>query len=425
MIATVRAGSMRGSVRLPSSKSVSQRALAAALVRNGRSIIRGIDWSGDEKAALAAIRQAGCSAVVEGDVVFIDSSGLRLSTHEINFGESGLSARLFIPLFAVSKNEFVATGEGSLMQRPFGVFERLLPLLGVEIQLSNGCLPAFVRGPMQPRDVSFDAGLSSQFLTGLLFAYACFNADATINVSKLNSKQYIDLTIQVLQSFHLPFPQTIGYKQFVFSAQDVGSYDVVDYTVEADWSSASCMLVAAALTGSVCVQGLSETSLQPDKAILKVFDQCGIPYRFTAAGLEVARTSHLQPFMFDATDCPDLFPALAVLASQCKGASLIKGVDRLTYKESDRAASIAALLNAFHITFKIDGNELFIEGGAEIMSAEVSACNDHRIAMCAAVFGALSRAGVVVHDAQAVSKSYPSFFHHFRQLGIPLTLSPK
>lgn len=423
MIAVVQAGAMSGAVKIPSSKSIAQRALAAALVRKGKSIINGISWSNDEKAALHIIQQSGCETEVNNDQVIVRSNGIHFKTTQINCGESGLSARLFLPLLATSTNSFSIVGEGTLVQRPFDSFTSFLPQLGVQIALNNGRLPAYIQGPLQARSIHIDGSLSSQFLTGLLFAYSSINPHANIQVAALKSKFYIDLTIDVLKAFSLPIPENLGYEAFVFHQQKIIAPNEITFDIEADWSSASCMLVAAALTGSVSASGLSEESLQPDIGILNVFSQCGVPYHFGASGLEVQQGSMLRSFNYDATDSPDLFPGLVALATQCHGISRIAGVERLIFKESNRAASITAMLQALGVSFAIDDDAFVLEGPCVIGSAVVDSFNDHRIAMSAAVFGAVSRGGVSIKNAESVSKSYPQFFTHLNQLGIPVSLN--
>ena len=195
---------------------------------------------------------------------------------------------------------------------------------------------------MKPKDIVVDGSLSSQFLTGLLFAYSGADAsDVTIKVKNLNSKPYIDLTLKLMADFGLKTPENKNYQEFYFPKRSIAefSHASFNYTVEADWSGGAFLLVAGAISGNIAVKGLDIFSTQADKAILQALMQSEANISITEDQIEISE-SKLKAFHFDATDCPDLFPPLVALASYCEGTSVIEGIHRFTHKESNRALTL-------------------------------------------------------------------------------------
>lgn len=437
---------VEGAIRVPASKSVMQRACAAALIRKGRTTLYYSGQSADDEAALAVIAALGATVQKQGDKLQIDSKGL-LSDRPllIDCGESGLGMRMFTPIAACLSHSVTLTGSGSLRSRPMDFFDRVLPLLGVMVSTTDGKLPIGVQGPLRPASIEIDGTLSSQFLTGLLFAYAAAGAnDVSITVKGLVSKPYIDLTLSVLRSFGLPCPENRGYEVFYFSKggsradnqiEIVGPADRVQrsiahhpspedpllYSVESDWSSASFLLVAGALAGPVSLRGLDLQSFQSDRAILQVLDSAGISVATDAKGM-VVHPSDINPFVFDATDCPDLFPPLVALAAYAKGNSIIKGAHRLKHKESDRAQTLVQEFAKMGVVIRVAEDALEVCGGGEVLGANVSSCGDHRIAMALSVAALRAKGSTNLVGAEAIKKSYPSFFADLSLLGASLSL---
>lgn len=407
-----------GELIIPPSKSIAQRVLAASLLHKGVTTIYNFGSSDDEKAALTIIQQLGVRTIIKSNELRIISEGVVPTTNEIKCGESGLSARLFTPIAATSSLLLTIQAEGSLSKRPMHFFKEILSQLHVEVDDSNGTLPISVQGPLIPKDILIDGSLSSQFLTGLLFAFVCSTSKkVVITVNALASRPYIDLTLEVLKNFgHIIYNE--GYERFVINPIPIINSEI-NYTIEADWSSASYWIVAALIAGDISLKGLNENSLQADKAILEVVKKCGGNFEFDGVFLKVNQTEKLRSFEFDASDAPDLFPILSMLASCCEGISRITGLHRLKHKESDREKSIIAMLTSFGVNHKKEKNTLIIKGTRSIKSCIINAFSDHRIAMSAAI-GALKADGdVLIKDAECVSKSYPDFFKHlhsFRRL---------
>ncbi len=414
---------LTASLSAPASKSSMQRACAAALLHNGTTYIYNAGISNDDKAALTIIQHLGAKVQLDRDKIIIESKGFSAGTiieeKQISCGESGLSFRMFAPIVALSAGTISLLGSGSLLNRPMSFFDEVFPQLKVDIQSNNGFLPLQITGPLQPKNITIDGSLSSQFLTGLLFAFgAAANDEVTINVNDLKSSPYIDLTLNVMRTFGYNVINK-DYKQFLIKPKSAVE-KVIEYTVEGDWSSASFLLVAGAVSGAVKVTGLDENSAQADKAILSALKSCGAVINKDKNSIEVSKT-YLNAFTFNATDCPDLFPPLAVLAAYCNGTSIITGTHRLVAKESNRAETLREIFGKMGIEILLTGDEMHIIGG-EIKSAVVSSHHDHRIAMAAAV-AALGATGTIeIENAQAINKSYPQFYNDLIKLGTELNL---
>lgn len=418
MTAIVSPSSINGILPAPSSKSSMQRACAAALLHIGTTHIFNPGVSNDDKAALNIIELLGARITYGKNEIVIDSNGFNsksiIYNNEISCGESGLSIRMFTPIVALSSSCITITGTGSLVTRPMSFFDEILPKLHVEIKSNSGRLPIKITGPLQPLSITIDGSLSSQFLTGLLFALGEAATEiVTVFVNDLKSKPYIDLTLNVMKKFGYNIINE-NYEQFVIHPKTANN-NTISYTVEGDWSSASFLLVAGAIAGNVKVTGLDENSTQADKAVMLALKDCGATINITDDYIEISKAD-LKAFTFDATDCPDLFPPLAALAANCKGTTVIKGTHRLAAKESDRAITLQEIFGKMGIKITLINDEMLIEGG-DVTSAEVSSHHDHRIAMAAAVAALSAKGTIAIADADAINKSYPQFFNDLKKLG--------
>jgi 3-phosphoshikimate 1-carboxyvinyltransferase len=285
-------------------------------------------------------------------------------------------------------------------------------------------LPLTIKGPLEPKNIQVDGSLSSQFLTGLLFAFSAAEAkDVTISVTNLASKPYVDLTLEILKKFGLKTPINNNYTSFYFDQKDaITQVENIEYTVEGDWSGGAFLLVAGALNGNIHVKGLDPDSVQADKAILQALTPAGAVMNVTKTSISIEKST-LKAFHFNATDCPDLFPPLVALAAYCTGTTTIEGVHRLTHKESNRALTLQEEFHKMGVTIKLQDDLMLIDGGGSVKSAPVHSRHDHRIAMACAV-AALNGEGVVtIEEAEAINKSYPNFYQHLQQLGAVLSLT--
>ncbi|HEY1869826.1 MAG TPA: 3-phosphoshikimate 1-carboxyvinyltransferase [Chitinophagaceae bacterium] len=426
MIATIKPSSLKGNIQAPASKSSMQRACAAALLTKGRSVIHHPGHSNDDKAAMDVIRRLGATTEINNEQLIINNNGIDPLSTEVNCGESGLSIRMFTPIIASADKEITINGEGSLLKRPMDFFDEILPKLNVKVKSQNGKLPLIIQGPLQPKNIEIDGSLSSQFLTGLLMAYAAADAkDVSIKVNNLTSKPYIDLTLDVMRRFGLKLPENKNYEEFYFSAQTHNSSLIThEYTVEGDWSGGAFLLVAGVIAGPITVRGLDMMSTQADKAIMKALSEANAGFAIEAKGIKL-HPAEMRAFEFDATDCPDLFPPLVALASYCKGETKIKGVNRLTHKESNRAVSLQQEFGKMGVKIDVDDDIMIIHGGKKLHGAKVHSHHDHRIAMACAVAGLKAEGETEIEDADAVKKSYPDFYDDLKTLGADVSLNSK
>lgn len=419
---TVFPGKVSGVITAPASKSSMQRACAAALVRRRSSIIHNPGISNDDIASQGVIQTLGATITKqEDDSLLIDSSsaakvGQQL---EVHFGESGLGIRMFTPIAATLESAIHITGEGSLLTRPMNFFDEVLPQLDVKIESNNGKLPLDIKGPLVPKDIAVDGSLSSQYLTGLLLAYAALDAkNVTITVENLKSKPYVDLTLKVMSDFGLKVPTNNNYERFVFDDSSTKSDKTIEYAVEGDWSGGAFLLVAGAIAGQLTVKGLDPQSTQADKAILQALQDSKCQLSIGFDQIEIGKPLELKPFRFDATECPDLFPPLVALAANCKGDSMIEGVSRLAHKESDRGVTLQEEFGKMGIAVELKGDVMIVHGGTGIKSSTTHSHHDHRIAMACAVAALNADGPIVIEEAPAVKKSYPNFYDHMLKIGV-------
>jgi 3-phosphoshikimate 1-carboxyvinyltransferase len=409
-------GPVSGSISAPPSKSMMQRVLAIAFLRNASIVVRNPGYSADDRAVMGILEDAGFLLTEDTDALSIQAPEGRKELSSVSFGESGLAARMMGPVLALQGSEVQLTGAAGLRARPMHFLEEVLPQLGASVTTTNGSLPATIRGPIRPADIRIIASLSSQVLTGLLLAYAGAGAkDVTITVDKLSSKPYIDLTLAVMELMGLPLPKNNNYESFYFSGAPARPTPA-EVSIEGDWSGAAFALVAGAIAGRATVTKLDAFSTQGDKAILTALMECGVQLSIEAAQVTVAAT-RLNAFQFDATDTPDLFPPLAALACYATGTSVIEGVGRLRHKESDRAATIVSELGRMGADISIQDDLMIVRGGKRLQGFAVSSHNDHRIAMMCAVVALGAEGTTSISGAEAVAKSYPSFFEDMRSLG--------
>lgn len=423
MTITIFPSSISGTLKAPSSKSSMQRACAAALLTPGISIIHNFGHSNDEQAALNVIEKLGAQVIKADDEIVITSSeaifesAFQQKNTLVNIGESGLSMRMFAPIAALFNYEITFTGEGSILNRPMDFFDKHLPELNARVTSNNGKLPITIKGPLKPTNIKVYGGLSSQFLTGLLFAFAkSCKAPVNISVENLQSRPYIDLTISVLNHFGFKV-ENKNYEIFTIHPREKLQAHSIKYSVESDWSNAAFLLVAAAVSGEMILSGNDLNSTQGDKNILNALRDCGATLLIDKDKITVKK-SKLAPFHFDATHCPDLFPPLVALASYCNGTSTIKGVNRLLHKESNRALSLREEFKKLNVQIHLDGDVMAIEGGNQLKGAKVSSHNDHRIAMACAVAALGAKGATIIEDAEAVDKSYPDFFKDLKKLKV-------
>jgi 3-phosphoshikimate 1-carboxyvinyltransferase len=402
---------IKGKLKAPSSKSMTQRAIAAALLADGQSIIHNPSYCDDSLAAMSIAVGLGARVEPLAHELKITGTGV-LKESRLNCGESGLAIRMFSPIAALYPGEITMIGANSLKKRPMAMIEEALKQLGVKCTGTNGFLPLTIQGPIVGGSCEIDGSVSSQLLTGLLMALPLAEKDSEVKVNNLKSKPYIDMTLQILKSFGITI-QYSDYKHFNIPGNQ--KYLPQDYTVEGDWSGGAFLLVAGAISGQLTVQGLRTDSLQSDMAIIQALDMAGARLKISENQIDISG-SGLKAFEFDATESPDLFPPLVALAAYCEGVSTIKGVSRLKFKESDRGVSLMEEFGKMNIKIDITDDLMSVTGGHP-KGARVESHEDHRIAMALSVASLGSSGRVYIHDSQCVAKSYPGFFDDLRHVG--------
>jgi 3-phosphoshikimate 1-carboxyvinyltransferase len=415
---SVHPSGVSGTIVAPASKSAAQRAIVAALLARGTSTLRHLTACDDTMAAVGIARALGAVVELTGEGCRVTSgfpAGITSDgERELSCGESGLLARVIVPVAALLPGTTRVNGRGSLLTRPLDMLVDPLRALGATVTTRDGRLPVTVTGRLTGGTATVDGSVSSQSLTGLLMALPLAPRDSTLFARDLKSKPYIDLTLALLRSFGV-IVEHDDYR--VFTLRGGQAYRAGDYPVEGDWSGASCPLVAGCVAGSVTVTNLDGRSPQADRAILEVARRAGARVAEDAPGCFTATRDDdvARAFDFDAGECPDLFPAIVALAACSRGTSRVAGAGRLTHKESNRALALQREYGKLGIAIRLEGDVMHVTGG-EIRGGEVSAHDDHRVAMSLAVAALRAAAPVTIDGADSVSKSYPRFWDDLHRL---------
>jgi 3-phosphoshikimate 1-carboxyvinyltransferase len=412
MIKHVSSGLRTGSIAIPASKSDAQRAYLAAALAPGKSTITGWGSSNDEHAMLTAITFLGATILMEDDEMIIEGIDRFPSTAVISAGESGLGIRLLSMICAAHEGRFSVTGEGSLAERPMAFVETHLPLFGASCHTTNGKVPLEIQGPMHGAIAKVDGSLSSQFISGLLMALPLVEENSELQVEQLISKPYIDMTLQTLEAFGIVV-RTKSPSTYIIPGEQ--TYHATHYQIDADWSSASYWLVAAAIGHKIALRGLRLDSFQADKALMSFLQAANCQVLFKDDTISVDGASR-KAFQVDATDCPDLFPALVTLAASCVGTSVISGASRLAYKESHRGLTLQSEFGKLGVKIDLTEDAMHVHGTGIISGGTVHSHNDHRIAMCLAIAATIASDEVAIHGAESVAKSYPDFWRDLETL---------
>ena len=401
---TIHPSQVSGEVRPPCSKSYAQRALAAALLTDGETTLSNIELCDDTRYAMNVITGLGASVWQTGPTEYVIRGGLAPITDTINTGESGLATRLFTPIAALCDRRMTITGTGTMLRRPIGMMIDPLRNLGVQVR-SNGYLPITVQGPLRGGETDVEAYVSSQFLTGLLMSLPLAEGDTILHVEQPNSLPYLAVTVDLASKFRIRMEHN-GFREFFIPGGQ--HYHPAKLHIEGDWSSAAFMLVAGAIAGEVTAKRMNTLSLQADLAIIQALTKAGAVIITTPDEITV-RKRELTGFDFDATQRPDLFPILAVLGANCEGTTHIRGMNRLVYKESNRAEAIVSEYTKLGMDVALEDDVMTVRGGS-LSGGTIDSCNDHRIAMAAAIAALAASGPVTITNAQAVTKSYPRFW---------------
>lgn len=405
---------LNGTVRVPSSKSLCHRAVIAAALSNGDSSIYNVNMSKDIEATIEAVKALGAEVQAAGDVLKVRSISFpQLQKDEIFCGESGSTLRFLIPLALLQKDEVTFTGTGRLSERPLTPYVEIFKKQGIEFGSESG-LPLKLKGELKNDTFEIQGNISSQFITGLLFALPVLEGDSKIVItSELESKPYISLTLDVLKKFSINI-QNNEMKEFLIKGNQ--SYITTDYKVEGDFSQAAFWLCAGALGGKITCCGMNLNSIQGDAVIVSLLKNMGAAIN-SVNDCVTAEKSNTRGITIDASECPDLVPILAVLGALSEGTTKIINAGRLRIKESDRLKAISTELNKIGADITEKEDSLIINGKPYLKGGTVEGWNDHRIVMALAVASIRCKTPVVINGCQAINKSYPGFFEDFKKLG--------
>jgi 3-phosphoshikimate 1-carboxyvinyltransferase len=407
---------IQGTLTLPGSKSYTHRALVAASLAEGESLLTNALDAEDTRFTAQALAQMGAGIDWREDGVRVKGAGGHWQPvfGPIYLGNSGTSMRFFTALAALGEGEYRLTGSPRLCERPQGELLEALAQLGVRAYSvrGNGCPPVIVQGGLQGGRARLSGAISSQYLSALLFIAPLAPEGAEIEITgDLVSRPYVDLTLDVLGDFGISYFRQ-GYRYFHLPGGQ--HYLPQDYAVEADASSASYFWAAAALTGGrVTIANLSADSCQGDVGFIKILERLGCRVSSGDEGLTV-EGGPLRGIEVDMATMPDLVPTLAVLAAFAQGETVITNVAHLRHKESDRLTAVAAELKKMGIAVQETGDGLRITGG-EPRGTAIDTYQDHRIAMSFAVAG-LKAPGTAINDPECVAKSFPEFWEFFSRL---------
>lgn len=438
---------------MPASKSFAQRAIIAAALAEGESVLSGYSPCGDSSSAIKVARELGAEVTEDGDTLRIKgiaASPESLDLSCVHVGESGLLARIMIPVSTMlSKGSVVLEGEKSLLNRQMTGLGRIMDRFSVLLAGASASgpdedavtVPVTASGPLKPARAEISGRHGSQIISGLLMSLPLLDKSSFVTVHDPKSIPYMYMTLDVLKKFALKVSsEMMGGRDFIESGGDWSyctdiefrikggqRYRSADFRIEGDWSTAAVFLVAGAVFGRVELSGLDTTSIQADLSIMDILMEAGASLSQLDGdrGTIVVQRAPLNAFTTDLSNCPDLFPVVAVLAAFCQGTSYIHGLDRLVHKECDRAAAITATLEQMGVDARIEGNALSVDGhsltqrlltGSLLRGGRYSSFHDHRMAMALAVAGLGASSAIEIDDKECVAKSCPSFFGMFGSL---------
>ena len=412
-----RARAVAGRIAAPPSKSMAHRAVLCAALAKGTSHLHHLAFSKDISATLGAAGRL-CARVTTGENdAVVEGLGRFLPVDApVDCCESGSTLRFLIPLASLTGQEVTFTGRGRLMERPQSVYKTLYQQQGLRFE--QGADRLTVEGALTPGEYELAGNVSSQFISGLLFALPLLDGESTLHlIPPVESRSYIDMTRSVQAAFGVTSRWLDGNTLALPGRQH---YHPCDHAVEGDYSQAAFPAVLGAVCGGVTVTGLSPDTLQGDAVILDILHRCGA--QFTREGDAVIfAKAPLHGVDIDLADCPDLGPVLMVLGLLCEGTTVIRNAERLRLKESDRIAAMEAELRACGGVLESEGGTITVHGCAEHLHAPegiLHGHNDHRVVMSLAVLSAAAGLPLTVDDAEAIQKSWPNFFAAIRPLGV-------
>ena len=419
----IRPGKLNGTIEIPPSKSYSHRAvIAAALAENGKkSKIDNLKFSVDITTTTDIMENWGAEIERFESALEIIGNGGKVVPRDkyVQCNESGSTIRFLIPVGITSKNELVFDGKGKLVDRPLDSYYRIFDKQGLKYETTGGKLPLTVNGKLKPGNYEIDGNISSQFITGLLYALPLLEGDSKLIINKnLESKGYVDLTLEILKLAGIEIVNN-DYKSFDIRGNQ--TYKPFDYTVEGDYSQVAFWIVAGIISANrdneVKCLHVNKNSLQGDREIIEIVTRMGAKLEIFDDYV-IVKPSKTKGTVIDISQCPDIGPILTVLAALSEGETRIINGERLRIKESDRITSIKTELNKLGGNVSEEGDSLIIQGVEGFRGGiTVNAWNDHRIAMSLAIASTRCEKEIILEEAESVRKSYPHFWDDFVKMG--------
>ena len=406
---------LKGDVVIPPSKSLSHRAIIAAGLARGESKISNIIYSKDILATISAMRSLGVEIKEFDDYLIIKGNKLKRVNDVIDANESGSTIRFIIPIALTVDEKITFVGHNNLVNRPLDTFFEIFDNQNIKYEKEDKYLPLTVYSGIKPGEFNIRGDVSSQFITGLLYALPLLNGDSIINITTdLESKGYIDLTLDVLKMFGVNVINE-NYKKFIVKGNQ--EYIAHDYVVEGDYSQSAFFLVADMLGADIKIKGLNRNSKQGDKKILDDITSFGGNIFYDGECDVYARTNKPCGTQIDFSQSPDLGPALSVLAALSKGRTEFVNAERLRLKECDRISSVVEELEKLGAKVIETEDGMIFEGVERFKGAVLDSHNDHRLAMAFAMASLKCDGEITILNAECVTKSYPDFFKVFESLG--------
>ena len=406
---------LSGRITAISSKSDAHRLLIASALSDCETVIFCNSSSEDIKATIGALNSLGANIVASNGKITVKPIKKAAKKACLNCGESGSTLRFLLPVAGALGVNATFDGSGRLPQRPIAPLRREMESFGVTFT-PPWQFPITISGQLESGDYTLQGNISSQFVTGLLFALPLLKGDSTIRlIPPVESLSYIKMTLNTLKKFGIE----IEFKRNKFNIKGNQKYiSPKEVTAEGDWSNAAFFLVAGAFSKKgITVSGLDKNSVQGDRAVTDILKKAGASVRWYGNAVTV-REKSLNSFSVDASDIPDLVPVLSVAAVGAKsGVSTFTHAERLRIKECDRLAAVCECLNNIGTVVAETDDGMVIWGGENIKGGNVFSFNDHRIVMSMSTASVLSKGEIIIRDAEAVNKSYPNFFEDFNKLG--------
>lgn len=406
---------LKGEVVIPPSKSLSHRAIIAAGLSEGSCKVENIIQSQDIIATTKCMSQLGASFVeVDGDLEVVGAKRpLTVNESVFKCHESGSTLRFMIPIAMLAGGKISFEGKGKLMTRPLDPFFNIFDKQGITYEY-NGSLPLGVEGSIKPGVFKIPGNISSQFITGLMYTLPLLDGASEIVITTpLESKGYLDLTIDVLKSFGVKIIND-DYKRFIIKGRQ--EFKAVDYRVEGDFSQVAFWIVAGLINGDLTCLDMNENSSQGDKEVLDIVKRMMGDIKVTSDKI-IVKKSETKETVIDGSQCPDIIPVLTVLAAVTPGVTRVINAKRLRIKECDRLNAITTELNILGANIEELEDGLIITGVKQLKGGKVKGWNDHRIVMSLVVASLVCEEPVYIEGCKAINKSYPHFFEQFKQLG--------